>query len=110
MSARRLGVLLDHLYRLVACPSHAGADAALLDHFVRRQDEYAFAALMGRYGPLVWGACRRVVAHEQDAEDVFQATFLLLARNAATIRNRASVGSWLFGVARRLALRARADA
>jgi RNA polymerase sigma factor (sigma-70 family) len=110
MSASRVGVLLQHVHRLLGNRRDAGSDGQLLDRFVRQRDEQAFSVLMSRYGPLVWGACRRVVVHEQDAEDVFQATFLLLARQATTIRKRASVGSWLFGVAHRLALRARADA
>jgi RNA polymerase sigma factor (sigma-70 family) len=110
MSASRVGVLLQHVHRLLGNRRDAGSDDQLLDRFVRQRDEQAFSVLMSRYGPLVWGACRRIVVHEQDAEDVFQATFLLLARQASAIRKRASVGSWLFGVAHRLALRARADA
>ncbi len=85
-------------------------DGELLDRFVRRQEEAAFAALLGRHGPMVLRVARRVLGRVHDAEDVFQATFLLLARKARAIRKRASVGSWLHGVAHRLALRARAQA
>jgi RNA polymerase sigma factor (sigma-70 family) len=85
-------------------------DCELLRRFARERDEEAFAGLVRRHGPLVLGVCRRLLQHEQDAEDVFQATFLVLARRASSIRKREAVGSWLYGVARRLALQAQADA
>ncbi len=83
------------------------SDAQLLAWFARRHEEAPFAALVRRHGPMVWSVARRVLTHVQDAEDVFQATFLLLARKAASIRKAESVGSWLHGVAHRLALKAR---
>ncbi len=83
------------------------SDAQLLEWFARRHEEAPFAALVRRHGPMVWSVARRVLTHVQDAEDVFQATFLLLARKAASIRKAESVGSWLHGVAHRLALKAR---
>jgi RNA polymerase sigma factor (sigma-70 family) len=110
MSASRFGVLLHNLNRLLESRDDPLSDGSLLDGFVRTRDQRAFAILMKRYGPLVWGVCQRTAGNEQDAEDVFQATFLLLARKAATIRKGASVGSWLFGVAHRLVLRARVEA
>jgi RNA polymerase sigma factor (sigma-70 family) len=82
-----------------------GADGQLLERFVDQRDEAAFAALVKRFGPLVLGVCRRVLRHEQDAEDAFQATFLVLVRNARSIQQRESVGSWLYGVACRIARR-----
>jgi RNA polymerase sigma factor (sigma-70 family) len=82
-------------------------DALLLERFAQGHEEAAFGALLRRHGPMVLGALRRVLRSHQDAEDVFQATFLLLARKAASIRKRESVGSWLHGVAHRLALKAR---
>jgi RNA polymerase sigma factor (sigma-70 family) len=85
----------------------AEADRALLDRFVRGQDEGAFGELMGRHGPMVLGVARRVARHAQDAEDVFQATFLLLARKARSIRRPDALGAWLHQSAFRLALRAR---
>src|SRR5262249_6174340 len=83
-------------------------DGQLLQRYVHSQDETAFAALVTRHGPLVLGVCRRVLRHQQDTEDAFQATFVVLARKARSICKQASLASWLFKVAYRIALRARA--
>src|SRR5258705_12616997 len=85
------------------------SDAILLERFVSRREEAAFVALVQRHGPLVDGICRRVLRNDHDVEDVFQATFLVLARKAAVIAWRGSVGGWLCAVAHRLALGARSD-
>jgi RNA polymerase sigma factor (sigma-70 family) len=85
------------------------SDAMLLERFVSFREEAAFGALVERHGPLVQRICRRVLHNEQDVDDVFQATFLVLARRAAGIAWRESVAGWLGGVAHRLALGARSD-
>ena len=82
-------------------------DAALVDAFVARRDQAAFTTLVERHGPMVFGVCRRILGHAQDAEDAFQAVFLVLARKAHTVRPRAWIGNWLYGVAVRTALKAR---
>jgi RNA polymerase sigma factor (sigma-70 family) len=82
-------------------------DGQLLQRYVHCQDETAFAALVTRHGPLVLGVCRRVLHHQQDTEDAFQAAFVVLARKARSICKQASLASWLYKVAYRIALRAR---
>src|SRR5262245_13616298 len=82
-------------------------DKTLLDRFVASRDENAFAALLQRHGPMVLGVCRRLLGKAHDAEDAFQAAFLVLARQAGRISRKESVGSWLYGVAYRVSLRAR---
>ncbi len=86
---------------------HPLSDAHLLERFVSRQSEAAFAVLVERHGPLVQGVCRRVLQDAHDAEDAFQAAFLILARKAHTIHQHQSLPSWLYKVAYRIALRAR---
>jgi len=87
----------------------APTDGELLDRFIDHRDEYALAALVHRHGPMVWRVCRRLLAHH-DAEDAFQATFLVLVRKAASVRPREAVANWLYGVAHRSALMARRTA
>jgi RNA polymerase sigma factor (sigma-70 family) len=88
---------------------HQLSDAQLLERFAVRQSEGAFAVLVERHGPLVHGVCRRILHDAHDAEDAFQAAFLVLARKAHTIHKQQSLASWLYKVAYRIALRARAD-
>src|SRR5262245_28076054 len=110
MNTARIDGVLSHL-RAVA--SRQGcerrADAELLERFLCRGEEAAFAELVRRHGPMVLGVCRRVLVNAHDAEDAFQATFLVLLRKASSIRPHSCVGPWLYGVARRTALKARAS-
>jgi RNA polymerase sigma factor (sigma-70 family) len=104
-------ILLRHIRKVVAaqCPSQQ-KDQDLLQRFLADSDEAAFAALVQRHGAMVLGVCRSALHHQQDAEDVFQATFLVLARKARSIRKQQALSSWLHGVAYRLALKAKAQA
>jgi DNA-directed RNA polymerase specialized sigma24 family protein len=106
MSSAHLGSVLRHLRSAAGASSTAG-DRELLQCFCARRDEAAFAQLLRRHGPMVIGVGRRVLRQEE-AEDVFQATVLLLARKAPSLCARESVGGWLHGVAYHLALKARA--
>jgi RNA polymerase sigma factor (sigma-70 family) len=99
-----------HFLRRAAGPPPGEEDAELLRRFIAAREEAAFAALVCRHGAMVFGVCRRLLDNLHDAEDAFQATFLVLARQAATIRKRDAVASWLYGVASRVARKARAMA
>jgi RNA polymerase sigma factor (sigma-70 family) len=100
--------VLQHLRGLVV-PEGAGVtDGELLNAFVHQRDEAALAALVKRHGSMVWGVCRRLLRSHHDAEDAFQATFLVLVRKAAAIRDRKAVANWLYGVAHQTAVRLRA--
>jgi RNA polymerase sigma-70 factor (ECF subfamily) len=85
------------------------ADGQLLERYVLRRDEAAFAALADRYGSLVLGVCERVLQNSHDAEDAFQATFLVLARRADRLDRRGPLGNWLYTVAYRTAAKLKAD-
>jgi RNA polymerase sigma factor (sigma-70 family) len=104
----RAGVLLRHLRTFAAEQPGGPTDRQLLEQFAVRREEAAFAALVRRHAPLVLGVCRRVLRHEQDAEDAFQATFLVLARKARQVGGQGSVAGWLHRVAYHAALKARA--
>jgi RNA polymerase sigma factor (sigma-70 family) len=110
MQTAPLGTVLRHIRNVaLALGTRELTDTQLLKRFAVHQDADAFAALMQRYGQLVWGVCRHVLRHDHDAEDAFQATFLVLARSSASIRKQEALASWLHGTAYRIALRARRD-
>jgi RNA polymerase sigma factor (sigma-70 family) len=110
MSADRNVPVLCYLRNLAAGPASQRPDGELLGQFSAGRDPMAFAALVSRHGPMIFHLCRRILRNEHDAEDVFQATFLVLARRANAIRQRESIGGWLYEVAYRLAVKARAAA
>src|SRR5262249_27809344 len=85
-------------------------DAQLLDRFVTSHETAAFESLVRRHGPMVLRVCQRVLNSAPDAEDAFQATFIVLMRKAGAIAHRESLGSWLYGAAYRIALKARSQA
>jgi RNA polymerase sigma factor (sigma-70 family) len=99
--------VIRHLRRAALGDGDGRSDSQLLEAFIARRDESAFALLLRRHGPMVLGVCRRVVGHHADAEDAFQAVFVVLARKAASLTRRDLLGNWLYGVAYRTALEAR---
>jgi RNA polymerase sigma factor (sigma-70 family) len=110
MKMGRGGAVHRDLGQLFEGRSIAGlGEVQLLERFVERRDDSAFAALVSRHGPMVLGVCRRLLADPLDVEDAFQATFLVLVRRAGSLRERDRLAPWLFGVARKVATRARVD-
>src|SRR4051794_21479542 len=102
MSGKAVPWLLHHVRALACGPSTP--DEQFLADYVARRDEAAFAAMVGRHGPMVLNLCRRILRDAAAAEDVFQAAFLALAQRAAAIRRGDSLAAWLHGVAYRLAV------
>lgn len=100
--------VVQHLCKAVLRHDDARlTDGQLLGRFIEQRDEAAIAALVRRHGPMVWGVCLRILRTHHDAEDAFQATFLVLLRKAGSVRKREMVGNWLYGVAHQTALKAR---
>jgi RNA polymerase sigma factor (sigma-70 family) len=111
MAGAQLGAALRQIQRLFSEGSSTGlSDTQLLAGFAARRDEAAFAALVAQHGPMVLAVCRGILRNPHDAEDAFQATFLVLARKAGSAWAEGQLGGWLHKVAYRIAIRARADA
>ena len=109
MATNQMHRVIQTLHR--ATQPHPAADLTdgqLLERYIRSREEAAFAALVHRHGPMVWGVCRRVLRTHHDADDAFQATFLVLVRKATSVMPRDMVANWLYGVAHFTALKARA--
>lgn len=107
MATHRFSLVLQQLRRIVRPATPADTDRQLLDRFVAVHDEAAFESLVQRHGPMVLGVCRRLLGDEHDADDAFQATFLVMVRKAGSIPWQDAVGGWLYQVAYRIALKAR---
>jgi RNA polymerase sigma factor (sigma-70 family) len=108
MATGQTSEFIQHLRRAVLLRDGAGlTDGQLLGDYLSRRAEAALATLVRRHGPMVWGVCRRVLRNYHDAEDAFQATFLVLVRKAASIASRGLLANWLYGVAHQTALNAR---
>jgi RNA polymerase sigma factor (sigma-70 family) len=111
MTADSANALRGHLRRAAGLPEpDPPADGELLARFLAHRDETAFAELVRRHGPMVFAVCRRVAGNPHDADDAFQATFIVLARKARALTGEPALGAWLHGVAHRAALKARAVA
>src|ERR1700722_8654227 len=106
MAINQISNVIQQLHRVMLV--HEAPDGQLLESFVNRREVSALEALVRRHGPMVWNVCRRVIHNHQDAEDAFQATFLVFVRKAASILPRDMVGNWLYGVAHQTALKAQA--
>src|SRR5580658_6353658 len=107
MATSPMSVLIQQLRTALGRDGPEMTDGELLALFLNSRDDAALAILVRRHAPMVWGVCRRLLEHSQDAEDAFQATFLVSARKAQTIRKPASVSCWLYGVASRVATKLR---
>lgn len=109
MATSQVSEVIQHLRRAVEGQGKADrTDGQLLEEFIGHRDEMALATLIQRHGPMVWGVCQRILPHHHDAEDAFQATFLVLVRKASSIVPRGMVANWLYGVAHQTALKLRA--
>src|SRR5713101_6585527 len=108
MVSANLSKVIRHLRQSLEREDGALSDDDLLERLISQRDTAAFEVLVWRHGALVLGLCRRLLRHEQDAEDAFQAVFLILLRKADSIGKRQALSSWLYKVAFRVALRLRA--
>src|SRR5438874_879897 len=111
MSSSPATSVLRILRHLIAVRDVDGtSDGELVARFAQKRDEAAFAEILRRHGPMVLGVCRRVLGNSADADDAFQATFLVLVRKPGSLSAPQSIANWLHGVAHRTALKARTEA
>src|SRR5438270_13483465 len=90
--------IVSHWSRMLRCAAvDRESDEQLLHRFAASRDEVAFEALVRRHGPMVWGVCQRILFHHQDAEDAFQAAFLVLAKKAGRVGRSGRLANWLYG-------------
>src|SRR5438067_7814759 len=109
MASNKMSEALQYIRRAWLWRDGAGlTDGQLLEAYLSHRDEVALAALVQRHGPMVWGVCRRILRDHHDAEDAFQATFLVLGRKAVSIGQRETMANWMYGVAHQTAMKARA--
>src|SRR5438477_287176 len=108
MPAPPFGQVIRHLHNMARRRQESDSpDRELLERFAIQGEQVAFERLVWRHGPMVYRVCRQVLDHDQDAEDAFQAVFLVLAQHAKSIRKREALAQWLHGVAYRTAMKAR---
>jgi RNA polymerase sigma factor (sigma-70 family) len=108
MPASAMNEVVQYFRRNLLPEEAVLTDGQLLERFASRREPAALEALVRRHGPMVWGVCRRILGNHHDAEDAFQATFLVLVRKGPSVQPRAKIGNWLYGVAHQTALKARA--
>jgi hypothetical protein len=107
MSTGPVNDVVEHLRKTVLRQDESSPDDQLLRHFIVRRDGSAFSAIFSRHTQMVFGVCRRVLRNQQDAEDAFQAVFLVLARKASSIAKRELLANWIYGVGFNIARRPR---
>ena len=111
MASAPLGIVLRQVSQLAAAAANQSLlDGQLLERFADRHDQAAFAELVRRHGRLVWGVCRHLLQHDQDAEDAFQATFLALAHKAGALGKLRALAGWLHEAAFRSAMQTKRQA
>ncbi len=111
MATGKDSAAVNRIQRRIGAEAVAGLpEWQLVERFATTGDESAFEAIVARFGPMILGVCRRVLSDEADVDDAFQATFFVLVRKSRTLGRSVALGHWLYGVAYRVALRARADA
>src|SRR5215472_11467878 len=110
MASQAAHPVLRFIRSLARWSGKDAGDEDLLARFVAERDQAAFAALVRRHGPMVLGVCARALGNGPDVEDAFQATFVILSRRAGSLSRPRLLANWLYGVAHRTALKARARA